>query len=124
MDDSARAHLVHHGADRSAADATAVELFCLIEGAFLLCRTTPLRGPLRIAGRRAAATVAEALAPAASGSRRACHADALGAATSARAASAPARRADYWPTPALGPEFVVGDRCPTGHPVPRYSPSL
>jgi TetR/AcrR family transcriptional repressor of lmrAB and yxaGH operons len=54
--------IVHHGADAAAADAAGVELFCLIEGAFLLCRTTRSAEPLRIAGRRAVAVVAESLA--------------------------------------------------------------
>jgi TetR/AcrR family transcriptional repressor of lmrAB and yxaGH operons len=56
------ANLVSHGADPTRADAAAVELFCLVEGAFLLSRTTRSAEPVRIAGRRAAASVAEAMA--------------------------------------------------------------
>jgi TetR/AcrR family transcriptional repressor of lmrAB and yxaGH operons len=59
--DALSANLVHHGADAAAADAAGVELFCLIEGAFLLCRTTRSAAPLRIAGRRAVAIVAASL---------------------------------------------------------------
>ena len=44
-----------------AADA-AVELFCLLEGAFLLVRTSRSAEPLRTVGRAATARVAEALA--------------------------------------------------------------
>ena len=60
--DALSANLVHHGADATTAAATGVELFCLIEGAFLLCRTTRSAEPLRIAGTRAVAVVAESLA--------------------------------------------------------------
>lgn len=42
----------------------AVELFCLIEGAFLLARTTRSVEPIRIAGRAATAAVAAGLAEA------------------------------------------------------------
>jgi AcrR family transcriptional regulator len=56
-------HLVVHGADPDRADAAAVELFCLVEGAFLLGRTTRSAEPVRAAGRRAMAIVAEAVAP-------------------------------------------------------------
>jgi AcrR family transcriptional regulator len=61
--DALAENLVHHGATRARAEAAAVELFCLVEGAFLLCRTTRTADPMRIAGRRAAATVAETLTP-------------------------------------------------------------
>jgi TetR/AcrR family transcriptional regulator, lmrAB and yxaGH operons repressor len=57
------AHLVAHGADPDRADAAAVELFCLIEGAFLLGRTTRSGEPVRVAGRRAVAIVREVVAP-------------------------------------------------------------
>ena len=57
------AHLVDHGADPEQADAAAVELFCLVEGAFLLGRTTRSAEPVRTAGRRAVAIVAETLNP-------------------------------------------------------------
>jgi AcrR family transcriptional regulator len=57
------AHLVDHGADRDHADAAAVELFCLVEGAFLLGRTTRSAEPVRTAGRRAVAIVSETLNP-------------------------------------------------------------
>ena len=53
-------HLVVHGSDPARAAEAAVELFCLIEGAFLLSRTSRSADPLRIAGRRAVAIVAEA----------------------------------------------------------------
>src|SRR5918997_1959943 len=46
-------YLVGHGADRDRAEAAAVELFCLLEGAFLLGRTTRSAEPVRTAGRRA-----------------------------------------------------------------------
>jgi TetR/AcrR family transcriptional regulator, lmrAB and yxaGH operons repressor len=58
------AHLVAHGADPDRADAVAVELFCLVEGAFLLARTTRSAEPMRVAGRRAVTIVTEAVAPA------------------------------------------------------------
>ena len=51
------AHLVEHGADRDRADAAAIELFCLLEGAFLLGRTTRSAEPVRTAGRRAVTIV-------------------------------------------------------------------
>lgn len=54
-------HLVAHGADRQRAEAAAVELFCLVEGAFLLARTTRSAEPMRTAGRRAVAIVTEAV---------------------------------------------------------------
>ncbi len=57
------AHLVGHGADRDRADAAAVELFCLLEGAFLLGRTIRSAEPVRTAGRRAAMIVTDAMAP-------------------------------------------------------------
>ena len=57
------AHFVVHGADPDRAAAAAVELFCLIEGAFLLGRTTRSAEPVRVAGRRAVAIVAEAVTP-------------------------------------------------------------
>ena len=57
------AHLVAHGTDPARADATAIELFCLIEGAFLHARTTRSADAVRVAGRRAVAIVAEAVAP-------------------------------------------------------------
>lgn len=63
------AHLVGHGADRDRADAAAVELFCLVEGAFMLGRTSRSAEPMRIAGRRAVAIVTEAMAPAGNPSR-------------------------------------------------------
>ena len=56
------AHLVEHGAERDDADAAAVELFCLLEGAFLLGRTTRTTEPVRTAARRATAIVTEAMA--------------------------------------------------------------
>jgi AcrR family transcriptional regulator len=55
------AHLVDHGADPDHADAAAVELFCLVEGALLLGRTTRSAEPVRTVGRRAVAIVAETL---------------------------------------------------------------
>jgi AcrR family transcriptional regulator len=55
------AHLVAHGAEPNRAAATATELFCLIEGAFLLGRTTRSAEPVRQAGRRAVAIVTEAI---------------------------------------------------------------
>jgi AcrR family transcriptional regulator len=55
-------HLVTHGADPDRAAAAAVELFCLIEGAFLLGRTTRSAEPVRVAGRLAVAIVTEAVA--------------------------------------------------------------
>jgi TetR/AcrR family transcriptional regulator, lmrAB and yxaGH operons repressor len=58
------ADLAAHGADPARAETAGVELFCLVEGAFLLCRTTRSAEPLRIAGRRAVAIVAETMAPA------------------------------------------------------------
>ncbi len=56
------AHLVGHGAEPERADAAAVELFCLVEGAFLLGRTTRSAEPVRVAGRRAVAIVTETMA--------------------------------------------------------------
>ena len=55
------AHLVSHGAEPDRAAAAAVELFCLIEGAFLLGRTTRSAEPVRVAGRRAVAIVTETM---------------------------------------------------------------
>jgi TetR/AcrR family transcriptional repressor of lmrAB and yxaGH operons len=72
--DALAANLEHHGADRATAAATAVELFCLVEGAFLLCRTTRSAEPLRIVGRRAVASVTDTLATG-PGSRRAATAE-------------------------------------------------
>jgi TetR/AcrR family transcriptional regulator, lmrAB and yxaGH operons repressor len=56
------ARLVGAGVDRRRADEVAVELFCAIEGAFLLSRVTRTAEPLRITGRSAATVVAAALA--------------------------------------------------------------
>jgi AcrR family transcriptional regulator len=56
------AYFVGHGAEPDRADAAAVELFCLVEGAFLLGRTTRSAEPVRAAGRRAVAIVTETLA--------------------------------------------------------------
>ena len=47
-----------------------IELFCLVEGAFLLGRTSRSAEPLRVAGRRAQDTVAGALGGVRSGSGR------------------------------------------------------
>ena len=55
------AHFVANGAEPDRAAATAVELFCLIEGAFLLGRTTRSADPVRLAGRRAVAIVTETM---------------------------------------------------------------
>lgn len=55
------------GMEQHRARDVAVELFCLIEGAFLLARTTRSTGPVVVAGRAAAAAVAAGLA--ATGSR-------------------------------------------------------
>jgi AcrR family transcriptional regulator len=52
------------GIDAARARELAVELFCAIEGAFLLSRTTRSTEALAVAGRAAAAAVAGALAPA------------------------------------------------------------
>jgi Transcriptional regulator LmrA/YxaF-like, C-terminal domain len=56
------AHLVAHGADPDSGNVAAVELFCLVEGAFLLGRTTRSAEPVRVAGLRAVAIVTEAVA--------------------------------------------------------------
>jgi AcrR family transcriptional regulator len=53
------------GVDPDRAHAVAVELFCAIEGAFLLARTTRDVEPLHVTGRSAEATVRAALAGAA-----------------------------------------------------------
>ena len=53
--------LVEAGVRRARARAISIELFCLVEGAFLLCRTTRDTTPMRVAGRAATATVATAL---------------------------------------------------------------
>ena len=53
--------VVAAGIPATQANEISVELFCLVEGAFLLCRTTRDATPMEIAGRRAAATVAAAL---------------------------------------------------------------
>jgi hypothetical protein len=50
------------GMAQDQARQVAVELFCLIEGAFLLARTTRTVAPLHVAGRAAAAAVGAALA--------------------------------------------------------------
>jgi TetR/AcrR family transcriptional repressor of lmrAB and yxaGH operons len=57
------AHLVSRGAEPERAVAAAVELFCLIEGSFLLARTTRSAQPVRVAGRRAVTVVTETMAP-------------------------------------------------------------
>ena len=54
--------LVEAGIRRARARAISIELFCLVEGAFLLCRTTRDTAPMRVAGRAAVATVATTLA--------------------------------------------------------------
>ena len=56
-----RRRLVEAGVPPRRADELAVELFCAIEGAFLLARVTRDAEPIRIAGRASAARVAEAL---------------------------------------------------------------
>ena len=56
-----RRRLVEAGVTPRRADELAVELFCAIEGAFLLARVTRDAEPIRIAGRASAARVAEAL---------------------------------------------------------------
>ena len=53
--------LAEAGVRRARARAISIELFCLVEGAFLLCRTTRDTTPMRVAGRAAADTVAAAL---------------------------------------------------------------
>jgi hypothetical protein len=63
-------HLVAHGADPDPAAAAAVQLFCLVEGAFLLGRTTRSAEPVRVAGRRAVAIVAEAVTPVSASTRQ------------------------------------------------------
>jgi AcrR family transcriptional regulator len=55
-------HLVHHGGQRDTARDASTELFCLIEGAFLLCRATRSVAPLRPVARLAGALVADATA--------------------------------------------------------------
>lgn len=52
---------VAEGIDAEGARALAVELFCLLEGAFLLSRTTRDAGPIRTAGRAAARAVRDAI---------------------------------------------------------------
>jgi AcrR family transcriptional regulator len=54
---------VDAGAARPRARALAIELFCAIEGAFLLSRTIRSPEPIRIAGRAAAASLEAALRP-------------------------------------------------------------
>ena len=54
---------VDAGVERSRARELAIELFCAIEGAFLLSRTLRSPEPIRIAGRAAAASVEAALHP-------------------------------------------------------------
>jgi TetR/AcrR family transcriptional repressor of lmrAB and yxaGH operons len=56
------ANLVHHGADPQHAERCAIELFILVEGALFLSRTTRSAEPVRVAGRRAIAIVADTLA--------------------------------------------------------------
>jgi Transcriptional regulator len=56
-----RQRLVAAGVGKRRAREIAVELFCLIEGAFLLSRTTRETTPMKIAGRAAAGIVAAAL---------------------------------------------------------------
>ncbi len=51
----------HAGLPPEASHALAVELFCLIEGAFLLARTIRDATPVRVAGHRAAASLEGAL---------------------------------------------------------------
>ena len=53
--------LVAAGVAKRRAREIAVELFCLIEGAFLLCRTSRDTTAMRVAGRAAVSTVATAL---------------------------------------------------------------
>jgi AcrR family transcriptional regulator len=55
------ARLVDAGVAPTRAREIAVELFCAIEGAFLLCRTARNGEALQVCGRAAAATVAAAL---------------------------------------------------------------
>ena len=55
------ARLVEAGVASTRAREIAVELFCAIEGAFLLCRTARTGEALEVTGRAAAATVAAAL---------------------------------------------------------------
>ena len=57
-----RARFTEAGIPASRAHELAVELFCAIEGAFLLSRTTRSVEPINIAGRAAVATVQAALA--------------------------------------------------------------
>lgn len=54
--------LVDEGVEPTVARDLAVELFCAIEGGFLLARTTRSAEPLRVAGRAAAGAVERALA--------------------------------------------------------------
>ena len=58
-----RQRLTAAGITEPRARELAVELFCAIEGAFLLSRTTRSVEPIHIAGRAAAASVRAALAP-------------------------------------------------------------
>lgn len=60
--DELSARLVDAGLEHAAAQALGVEAFCLIEGAFLLARTSRDAEPVRVAGRRAAASIEAALA--------------------------------------------------------------
>lgn len=57
------ANLVTHGAQPARAHAAAAQLFCLIEGAFLLSRTTRSSEPVRVAGRLAVAITTDVLTP-------------------------------------------------------------
>ena len=68
--DALARHLVAHGARPDVAADVGIELFCLVEGAFLLGRTSRSAEPLRVAGRRAQDTVAGALGGVRSGSGR------------------------------------------------------
>ncbi|MDP9464499.1 MAG: TetR/AcrR family transcriptional regulator, partial [Actinomycetota bacterium] len=53
--------LVRAGITAPRARELAIELFCAIEGAFLLSRTTRSAEPIRIAGRAATASIRAAL---------------------------------------------------------------
>lgn len=57
-----RSRLRSSGVTPKRSQEVAVELFCLVEGAFLLSRTTRSTKPIEIAGRAASAIVADALA--------------------------------------------------------------
>ncbi len=53
--------LIAAGVRADRANDVSVELFCLVEGAFLLCRTTRTTGPMEVAGRAAVSAVAAAV---------------------------------------------------------------